>query len=782
MAQGNGQDSRDRKVENRAGAGASTWPVGRRPPWAVKWGAVWGTLGLRTQWLVPARIREWATQELTAGRLLPWFAVAYGGGVVLYFTAEREPASWAAVGLAGLAAAFAVLARRRAAGFVVALGALGIALGFAAATLKTSLIAHPVLRFASYGVTVSGYVELREQSEHTDRFVLRVAHIQGGRGTAGLQRVRLSVKRGMAPPAGSFVEVKAMLDPPLQPLEPGSYDFARDLYFQGIGASGFARGPIRILKPPAPQGLWRRAAALVQDLRDAIDARIRAVLPGDEGAIAAMLINGRRDAIDPHLYDAMFISGIGHVLSISGYHMAVVAGLIFFIFRAGLALIPGLADRAPIKKWAAFAALVVTAFYLVLSGDQVATQRSFIMIGVVLIGVLFDRPTLTMRTLTIAALLVLSFAPEAVVKPSFQMSFAATLALIAGYEKGSVRLRAGADSSLGARAALWGVNEIIGLTLASLLAGVATTPYAAYTFHRLAPYGVLANLLAMPVVSAWVMPMGILGVVAMPFGFDAECWRQMGYGIAWMDGVALWVASLPGAFGRIALFGTGPLLLATAGLLLLGLLKTPLRFGGAMLMLLACLWIARGPVPDILVGSDGRAFAVRGADGRLAFHHGGGDTFAIREWLAGDADGRDVHGRGLGQGIACDPSGCIGKLPDGRLVAYAVEPDAFEDDCARAALIIAVHDDPPPDCAAEVIGRYTWYDRGALALRRDGAGFVMESARPKNYDRPWAPNWAPNWAAAQPRRASQSPDTTSAARLSTPRDATPAQDDIEADQ
>jgi competence protein ComEC len=143
----------------------------------------------------------------------------------------------------------------------------------------------------------------------------------------------------------------------------------------------------------------------VQGLRDAIDARIRAVLPGDPGAIAAMLIDGRRDAIDPHLYDTMFVSGIGHVLSISGYHMAVVAGVIFFIFRAALALIPGFGERAPIKKWAAFAALLVTAFYLVLSGNQVVTQRSFIMIAVVLIGVMLDRPTLTMRTVTVAALL-----------------------------------------------------------------------------------------------------------------------------------------------------------------------------------------------------------------------------------------------------------------------------------------------------------------------------------------------------------------------------------------
>jgi len=428
---------------------------------------------------VPARIREWAALEIAAGRLLPWLAVAYGFGIVLYFTAGHEPLWWAAVALAAICIVAAVLARRRATGFVMALGVAAIASGFAVATVRTALIAHPVLRFSTSGVTIGGFVELREESQHTDRFVLRVDHIEGGRMEEKPQRVRLSVKRGMAPAAGSYVEVKAMLDPPMQPLEPGSYDFARDLFFQGIGASGFVRGSIKIVAPPQSQGALQSADAIVQDMRDDIDARIRAVLPGDPGAIAAMLINGRRDSIDNHLYDAMFVSGIGHVLSISGYHMAVVAGMIFFLFRAGLALIPGLADRAPIKKWAAFAALLVTAFYLVLSGNQVATQRSFIMIAVVLIGVMADRPTLTMRTLTVAALIVLFFAPEAVVHPSFQMSFAATLALVAGYERGAVKVRAGRDSSLGARAALWGVNEIVGLTLASLLAGFATTPYAA---------------------------------------------------------------------------------------------------------------------------------------------------------------------------------------------------------------------------------------------------------------------------------------------------------------
>ena len=523
--------------------------------------------------------------------------------------------------------------------------------------------------------------------------------------------------------------------------------------------------------------MLQRADAYIQKLRDAIDARIRAVLPGDDGAIAAMLINGRREPIAPNVYDALFVSGIGHVLSISGYHMAVVAGMIFFLVRAFFALIPGLADRAPIKKWAALAALAVTAFYLIVSGNQVATQRSFIMIGVVLVGVLFDRPALTMRTLTIAALVVLLFAPESIVHPSFQMSFAATLALIAGYERGAIRLRSGVDTSLGARAELWGANEIIGLTIASMLAGLATTPYAAFHFHRVTPYGVIANLLAMPIVSVWVMPMGILGILTMPLGLDAEFWRQMGYGIEWMNAVGLWVASLPGAYGRVSLFGVGPLLLATIGFLLIGLLKTPLRWSGAVAALTAAIWAASAPRPDVLIAGDGRGFAVRGIDGRLAIHHSGGDSFAIREWLAADADGRDVHDQSLGQGIACDPAGCIGKLADGGLVAYALTPEALEEDCTRAALVVATRGDFSSDCKAMVINRALWRQRGALVLSRHGSDFVVDSARPKNFDRPWAP--AP---ASREAFVGNFGDSDQAETRGRARDATPRQEDIDADQ
>src|SRR5438270_13685620 len=303
------------------------------------------------------------------------------------------------------------------------------------------------------------------------------------------------------------------------------------MYFQGIGASGFVMGGIKAVEPPESGGVSLRYAALMQGLRDSIDARIRMTLEGDKRAIATALLTGRRDAITTPVNDAMFISGLGHVLSISGYHMAVVAGVVFFAVRALLALIPGLTVSFPIKKWSAAAALAAAAFYLLLSGAEVATQRSFFMTAVVLIAIMVDRRAVTFRTLAVAAMIVLVIAPEALVHPSFQMSFAATLGLVALVQIGMPRLFASTDHSATARVALWGGREFVMLLLASLIAGLATTPYAAFHFHRIAPYGVLANLAAMPVVSAVVMPAGLLGLVAMPFGFGRLFWAIMGVGI-----------------------------------------------------------------------------------------------------------------------------------------------------------------------------------------------------------------------------------------------------------
>jgi competence protein ComEC len=729
------------------------------------------------------QLHAWLLMDVAAGRLVPWLAVAFGFGIVVYFSASREPLWWAALVPLGAASLGVFFARRHALGFPLVLAAAAAAAGFATVSVKRALIDHPVLQAPAWNVEISGFVEVREARERSDRITLRVDRITGATAAEDIERVRLSVRKGTAPAVGSFVESRARLTPPLEPLRPGGYDFGRDLYFQRIGASGFALGSIKTVEPPSPASLSVRYAALMDGMRTTIDQRIRAVLSGDNASIASALITGTRDAISTPVNDAMYVSGIGHVLSISGYHMAVVAGAVFFFLRAILALLPA-AGRYPIKKWAALAALGAATFYLLLSGAEVATQRSYIMIAIVLVGVMVDRPALTLRTLTVAALGVLLLAPEAVVHPSFQMSFAATLALVAGYERGLSLswTRAGRDSALGARLALWGVREIVGLVFASLLAGTATMPFAAYHFHRLAPYGALANLLAMPVVSAWVMPMGILGVLAVPFGFDDICWRLMGDGLDWMVAVALWVNSLPGAVGRMAAFGTGPLLLCTAGLLLLCLLRSPLRLIGLALITGAILWALHSPRPDVLIAPDGTSLAVRSGGGRLAIARTGGDTFATREWLAADADARAPKDASLGQGLACDKIGCVGRLADGALVAFPRAIAAFEEDCRRAALVVSAHT-APPDCAATVIDHAALQRYGAVALRRVGRGFELTASRPDGYDRPWAQAVRPQGtrsgdvpeSSVMPR----APARDAARRDAMPKDAMPKPEDLE---
>src|SRR6185437_9726860 len=217
-------------------------------------------------------------------------------------------------------------------------------------------VTHPVLQYAVSTVTLSGFVEIREERERSDRIVVRVRTIEGRPLTDAPERVRLAVRKDTAPPVGSFVALKAHLSPPLAPLRPGGYDFARDMYFQRIGASGYALGKITVAAAPVAGGLRLHYAAMIDAIRETIDKRIRAELPGDEGSIASALITGKRDAISMPVNDAMYVSSLAHVLSISGYHMAV-AGIVFFFIRAGLALIPALASRYPIKKWAAVAAL-----------------------------------------------------------------------------------------------------------------------------------------------------------------------------------------------------------------------------------------------------------------------------------------------------------------------------------------------------------------------------------------------------------------------------------------
>jgi competence protein ComEC len=273
----------------------------------------------------------------------------------------------------------------------------------------------------------------------------------------------------------------------------------------------------------------------------------------------------------------------------------------------------------------------------------------------------------------------------------------------------------------------------------------------------------------MPVVSALVMPAGLLGLLAMPFGLDGVFWWLMGIGIDWMIVVTEWVAALPGAIGRMAAFGTGPLIAASIGIVLLGLLRTPLRWSGAVVLALATVWALAVPKPDILISGDGHNIGVRGRDGRLHLMRSAKDAFLFKEWLAADADPRQPTDVSLAAGVSCDEVGCVAQLPDGAFVTHALRPDALTDDCERAALIVTALQ-PPPDCAAPVITLDRLRRQGTLALRRTRDGFAATAVKPNGFDRPWAPALGGD---------SADPDVVRG--RAAPVDATPAESDIQSE-
>jgi competence protein ComEC len=555
---------------------------------------------------------------------------------------------------------------------------------------------------------------------------------------------------------GEHVELKARLRPLLGPVRPGGYDYALGAYFQRLGATGFVFGRPKAVPAPTALPLDIRFFAAVEGLRRAMDARIRSVLPGETGAVASALVTGVRDAIPVEVNEAMRISGLYHVLSISGLHMVLVAGVIFALVRGGLALVPALALRRPIKKWAALAALGGAAFYLVLSGAEVATQRAFIMTGLVLVGILADRPAITLRTLAFAATATLALQPEALLNPGFQMSFAATLAIVSIYEPLAPALAR--PPAMGAamleralrRAGRW---VLLG-ALTSLVAGLATTPYAAFHFHRLAPYGLLANMLAMPVISFVIMPAGVISVLLMPFGYDLLGWQAMGFGIDAMLRIARWVASIPGAEGRIAAFGVGTVFAATVGLIVLAIPATRLRLAGLPMLALALFLAVTATRPDVYVDAEGEAVAVREADGRLTIHGAKRDRISAESWLAADGESR---GRAnVEAGFKCDDKGCVAKLFDGTIVAVALRAEAFADDCREAGLVVSQRE-VPAACQAPAIDRRVLTTTGAMGLRRVNGTWIAEPVRSPFADRPWYGRAMPPDANALSRLARRGP-------------------------
>ena len=675
-------------------------------------------------------------------RWVLWVPVLVGSGVGFYFALDREPPSWLGAFALVLMAVLAMAAWRGGARRpllpVAALAALAVAAGFAVAQAQALLLATPMLAGPVGPVTLEGEVAAAESFPDGQRLTLVQAAIAGGTAEPMPERVRLRL-RGSQPLVrpGDRVRLRAMLMPPPPPAVPGGYDFQRQAYFDGLGAVGYSVGKAVVREPESGDGGGIGLA--FARVRFAVGERVREHLRGATAAVALALLTGEQQAIPDATMQAIRDSGLAHLLSISGLHIGLVAGMVFVVVRGALALIPALALRLPIKKLAAVVSVLAAGGYTLLADAPVPSQRSFLMVAIVLLAVLVDRQGISIRLVAFSALVILLTQPASMLGPSFQMSFAAVVALIAVYEGIEERRKPPSQPRRPLRLLLLYVG---GVVLSTLVASVATTPFAVYHFSRFQVWGIAANMLAVPVTGFWIMPWAVVAMLLMPFGWEGLGLRPMGWGVDVVIEIARQVAAWPAAVVLLPPLPTVGLALVTLGGAWLCLWRRRWRLLGLLAIAAGAGSLLPVRAPDVLVAADGRLLAVRGGAGDLAFSARNTGRSTRDAWLrrsALPAAGSFWPERGLAAGgrLRCDALGCVYRA-QGRIVAFPRTVEALLDDCRLADVVISV----TPirgRCASPAlrIDRRDLARDGAHALWLDEAGVAVETTRGRRGERPW---------------------------------------------
>jgi len=689
--------------------------------------------------LVEALSRHLAVEQ---ERWFPWCVVAFGAGIVVYFALGTEPSRLVAALVALAAIAFAASGLRSSSTFTKLLCALIAAssLGFTAAKLRSERVDAPIIARDTAPLQITGRIEDVEiRAPNRARIVLAPSMMEK---TAALpRRVRLTLigaKAVQAALPGASVTALAVLRPPPEPALPHGYDFARWAYFQGIGGVGFTYGAPKLVEGAPPPSISDRINASVLALRLSLTERIEKAIPGPDGAISAALISGTRGGIPGEDTDAYRDSGLAHVLSISGLHLALAGLGIFFVLRALLALWPWLALTQPIKKWAAVAAFASASFYLMISGGGSPAVRSYIMLSAMLLGVIADRPALSMRAVAIAALAIMAFDPEEIINPGFQMSFAAVVGLIALAEWWASRPRTEGPTGGRVLAVLRKARRyILGMLATSLVATLATTPFAIYHFDRAASYSLLANLLAEPVVAFIIMPSAAFAVVLMPFGLETGPLHIMGWGVHQMTGIAHWVSGLPGATNLVRAWPSTALLAIVFGALWIALWRRSWRWLGLLPIACAFVVIYFSAAPDMFIARDAQSVALRNVAGKLVILGPHPDEYTAAQWLLRDGDRRGVEAARVGAN--CDEVGCVAKARDGRTVALSLKLAGLIEDCTRAQVLISAIPIRRPCTAPEFVrDRFDVLHDGAMALTFTDKGIRIETVAGERGSRPWS--------------------------------------------
>ncbi|NNK77081.1 MAG: DUF4131 domain-containing protein, partial [Litoreibacter sp.] len=574
------------------------------------------------------------------GLLFPWVPVCFGAGSGLYFALRFEPSAldYALVGLLGLLAAIHWW-RDQVTGSPPACAVMLLCLGALWAGVQAHLSATPVLDFRFYGPIEGRIVAIDRSASDKLRLTLDRVVLDRIAPDETPQRVRVSLhgdQRYLDAKPGLTVIMTGHLAPPSGPAEPGGFDFQRKAWFDQLGAVGYTRTPVLVLQPPGRDGfklgLYRLCRAIGSGLKARVDGRA--------GPFAAAILTGDRSDLDADAVAALRASNLAHLLAISGLHMGLLTGVIFAAVRFGSALIPALALRFDTKKAAALVALLGALAYLGLSGANVATQRAFVMVAVMLIAIWLERRAVTLRAVAVAGLIVLILSPDSLLGPGFQMSFAATTALVAVF----AALRDSGWLSMHGQTGVrrW-MRPVLTLVISSAVAGAATAPFGAAHFNQIAQYGLPANLLSVPVMGLLVMPGALLAACLYPLGLDWIGLGIMGFGLDWILFVAETVAGFDGAIRHVPAPGPVALPLIALGGLVLCLWQGFGRIAGVLVIAFGFgLW-AQTERPAVLVAETGRLIGVMTPEGRI-LNKPKGDGFAARVWLENDGDGKDQAG------------------------------------------------------------------------------------------------------------------------------------------
>ena len=673
-------------------------------------------------------------------RWVLWLPACLGAGIAIYFALPAEPPLWLGLPALVFLIALAAAQRQRPAVLAATIALAAVAAGFTVSQWRTVLVAAPMLaeRVGPTGVT-GRVVSVEAHRGKRQRVVLERPRISRLGPERTPEQVRISVA-GKQPPMGpgDWIRVRAVLMPPPAPAAPGAFDFQRQSFFRQLGAVGFSMGRAEMVAAAETDGVASPRLALAQ-VRQNLTARVLAGLEGTPGAVAAALMTGSRGAIPADLMAAIRDSGLAHLLAISGLHIGLVAATLFFSLRAALALVPAVALRYPIKKWAAAVAIAGAFVYALVSGATVPTQRAFLMIGLVLLAVLLDRRGISMRLVAWAAVVILLVRPESLLGASFQLSFAAVVALVAAYEVVRDRRRRGDGfPALPRRVLLY----IGGVALTTLIAGTATAPFAVFHFNRVAVFGLAANLMAVPVTALWTMPWAVGAFLLMPFGLEALALAPMGWGIEVVVRVAETVSAWPGAVTVVPAMPTWGLAAVTAGGLWLCLWRRRWRLWGVAGVVAGMAAMGLVRPPDVLVDGGGKLLAVRSAGGALSVSTRRAARFSRETWLRRAGQEEDAarwpsEGFDAGKRLSCDPLGCIYRA-GGHVVALVNQAEALAEDCWAADIIVSlvpVWKDCPG--AGTVIDRRDLTREGGHALWLEDGAVRVESVDSRRGSRPW---------------------------------------------